>query len=385
VANRGLVLAVFVLGACHRSSATMTTGAMHAPAAFAASQVAVGSNHVCALEADGTVWCWGRDNGYGQLGDGTWETHGEPRAIPRLSGVEAIAAGFQHTCALARQGQVLCWGENQQGQLGDGTRRGRSSPTPVAGLPASRAIYAGPVTTCAEDTGGVTWCWGSLPATGSEPDAWGGSYPEPRPRRVAGLPVGLKTMSIGFSHLCAIPSDGMLRCWGNGFLGEMGDGTDRSRVVADLVPGLPAASAAGAGDNFSCALVGGELRCWGFGTTSSGAWSPAPSAGCDRSPCKIPSSTALASLAATRVLCALDSAGGVQCLGSGGIVPQGRPTTWLGAALTPIPLGVRAVALSLGPTFGCALADTGALACFDVVEPPHTGAPAPTHPFPVRH
>ena len=31
--------------------------------------VAAGGSHVCALLADGTVSCWGRDN-KGQLGDG---------------------------------------------------------------------------------------------------------------------------------------------------------------------------------------------------------------------------------------------------------------------------------------------------------------------------
>jgi hypothetical protein len=386
VCARSLVIAALLLAACHKSSATATTGAMHPPAAFSAGAVAVGSNHVCALESDATVWCWGRDNGYGQLGDGTRDTHGEPRVVPGLSDVVDLAAGYQQTCALVKQGQVFCWGENQAGQIGDGTHTGRSLPTRVAGLPAARAIFAGPLTTCAEDTGGATWCWGSLPAVGTEPGAWGGSYPEPRPKRVAGLPVGLRTMSVGFSHLCAIAADGMLRSWGNGSLGQMGDGADGSRVVADLVPGLAPASAAAAGDNFSCALAGGDLVCWGYGTTSYGAWSPAPAAGCDRSPCKVPSARALTHLAATRILCAIDSAGGVLCLGHGGVVPSGGAPTWLGSTLTPIPLGVHAVALSLGPTFGCALADTGSLACFDVVEPPPpTGGPAATHPFPTRH
>jgi hypothetical protein len=191
-------------------------------------------------------------------------------------------------------------------------------------------------------------------------------------------------MGIGFSHLCAIPSDRMLRCWGSGFLGEMGDGTDRSRVAPDFVPGLAPATAAGAGDNYSCALAGGDLVCWGFGATSSGLWSPASPRGCDRAPCTVPSSGRLVALAASRVLCALDAAGAVQCLGAGGIVLPGGATTWLGASLATVPLGVHAVAISLGPTFGCARADTGALACFDVVEPPHTGAPVPTHPFPGR-
>jgi hypothetical protein len=337
---------------------------------------------VCARSYDGAVWCWGRDNSYGQLGDGTTDIHGDPRVVPGARGAVDLVAGFQHACALFGQGQVRCWGENQDGQLGDGSRHGRSEPVAVAGLPPARALFAGPITTCAEDRAGAVWCWGRLPATGSEPDAWGDTYPEPRPRRVVGLAPGpLVAMSIGFSHLCAIGADGVPRCWGSGFLGELGDGLGRSRVVADVVPGLGAATHVVAGESLSCAVAGGTLSCWGFGAST---WSPG-STGCDRSPCAVASTAPLTALAARRVLCAITASGDVQCLGGAGVVPSGAPTTWLGGAFTTVPLGVHAASLSLGPTFGCALGTTRTLACFDVVEPPHTGGPAPTHPFPVRH
>jgi alpha-tubulin suppressor-like RCC1 family protein len=32
--------------------------------------VAAGSSHTCALATNGTLWCWG-DNSYGQLGTGS--------------------------------------------------------------------------------------------------------------------------------------------------------------------------------------------------------------------------------------------------------------------------------------------------------------------------
>jgi alpha-tubulin suppressor-like RCC1 family protein len=159
---------------CH-SGGSAPLGAMHPPAGFTAAAIAVGSNHVCALRDDGAVWCWGRDGGYGQLGDGTTDLHLDPRPVPGLRGVTGVASGFQHTCTLLRGGEVRCWGENRDGQLGDGTRANRAAPVPVLGLPRARAIHAGPLTTCAEAEAGGLWCWGHLPATGSEPDAWGGS------------------------------------------------------------------------------------------------------------------------------------------------------------------------------------------------------------------
>jgi hypothetical protein len=47
------------------------------------------------------------------------------------NGAAAIAAGFNHTCALTAVGGVKCWGSNSNGQLGDGTAGIRPFPAPV--------------------------------------------------------------------------------------------------------------------------------------------------------------------------------------------------------------------------------------------------------------
>jgi alpha-tubulin suppressor-like RCC1 family protein len=67
----------------------------------------------------GAVKCWG-DNGNGRLGDGTFINRRSPTDAPGLSGVTALAAGIEHTCALISGGAVKCWGNNEEGQLGDG-------------------------------------------------------------------------------------------------------------------------------------------------------------------------------------------------------------------------------------------------------------------------
>jgi alpha-tubulin suppressor-like RCC1 family protein len=82
--------------------------------------IAAGYNHSCALVAGGLVYCWGWNAG-GQLGDGTRLDKSQPTAVSGLSEAVAIAGGGFHSCAQTRTGSVLCWGSNDSGQLGDGS------------------------------------------------------------------------------------------------------------------------------------------------------------------------------------------------------------------------------------------------------------------------
>ena len=122
--------------------------------------IAAGETHTCAI-VSGALLCWG-SNVFGQLGDGTGMDRWVPTPVQGLSsGVQAVSAGDSHTCAVVN-GAAFCWGWNGLGQVGDNTTgTNRLSPVPVQGLGSGvQAISAGYTHSCALTSAGAK-CWGA--------------------------------------------------------------------------------------------------------------------------------------------------------------------------------------------------------------------------------
>jgi alpha-tubulin suppressor-like RCC1 family protein len=227
------------------------------------SPVALGASHTCALTIGNGVVCWG-NNRYGQLGNGTMFGSSLPQAVSRLTGgVKSIVAGGSHTCALLSDGALECWGGNAKGQLGHGVSPDSSSPVPVFELAEGvKAVSAGARHTCAlMETGGVK-CWGEN-ASGGVGD--GTSINRSTPVDVSGLEAGVKSVVTGAGHTCAVMMDGSVKCWGWNPSGQLGNGTTTDNRLPVDVGGLPGpARALAAGDQHTCALLeNGSVACWG--------------------------------------------------------------------------------------------------------------------------
>jgi alpha-tubulin suppressor-like RCC1 family protein len=207
--------------------------------------VVAGTEHSCALEARGTVRCWG-SNEHGQLGNNSNETgaFGTAQPVEGIDTAVAIAAGHLHTCAVLVGGTVRCWGRNDFRQLGDGTTQTRRAPVRVGGIAGPAVgVVAGQTYTCVLLVTGLVQCWGDN-SRGELGDSTFIDRPSPVFARMAtfvdsnGDPVLNAPLSRvvglvgGIRHVCAVRVNGQPVCWGSNESGQLGDGSTTDRPVA---------------------------------------------------------------------------------------------------------------------------------------------------------
>ncbi len=87
-------------------------------------EITMGYQHACAILSDDNVYCWG-DHSYGQ--NGRWTISYAPRQnitsgspMDGKTAKDISSAHYHHTCIVASDNQIYCWGYNYYGQLGNG-------------------------------------------------------------------------------------------------------------------------------------------------------------------------------------------------------------------------------------------------------------------------
>jgi alpha-tubulin suppressor-like RCC1 family protein len=237
--------------------------------AFGASPVgslAAGKSHSLAVTEDGRVWAWGA-NTSGQLGDGTTTRRTSPVLLPAFSAspVVAVGAGEGHSLALTADGRVWAWGANTSGQVGDGTWANRTTPVLLAAFATApvEAVAAGANHSVAVAADGRAWAWGY-----NGQGALGDGTTTSRNAPVAVVSLARVVEVAAGTHTLALTADGTVWAWGANVMGQLGDGTTASRSVPVRVPGLsrPLAIAAASSTSLAAALDGsaaGVLLAWG--------------------------------------------------------------------------------------------------------------------------
>ena len=296
--------------------------------------ITAGAHHTCALKADGAAYCWGA-NGSGQLGNGDYCDISNPGSrldcgptVPTVVSTTlrfaAVVASWEHTCAMAGDGVVYCWG-SIVGRVDCTPFDGCAlAPTPVHVSERYSNIVAGHLQSCGITRGSAGYCWGARLGSQDEFGSATDSVPKPA---FAGLPlleiaagdghrcaidsngdaycVGLNefgqlgaastdvcnvndgmqlpyntacsvspvrvagghsfaSIVVGYDHTCALTIGGAAFCWGANASGQLGDGTTTSATTPVRVAGGHTFKSLGAGVTYSCGVtIGGTLYCWG--------------------------------------------------------------------------------------------------------------------------
>ena len=343
-------------------------GPSTAPAAAApklvAKAVTAGFVGSCALTTKGAVKCWGY-NGEGELGNGTTVDSPVPVAVSGLGkNVKAIASGTYFSCALTTKGAVKCWGSNNYGQLGDNTTTNALTPVAVYGLGKGiKAISAGNFFACALTTKGAVKCWGANTYGQLGNGATTGSA---KPVAVSGLGKGVKALTGGGYHACALTTKGAPKCWGYNGEGELGNNTKVNSAVPVAVYSLSKGiKALSAGSYSTCGLTTkNTVKCWGYngdgelgdGTTTS-SLKPVATVGLGKKVKAI----AFGDIHG----CAVNTSGLAKCWGYNGYGALGDNTTT--SSSTPVEVynpGGKIKAVAAGGYHSCALTTKGVITCW---------------------
>jgi cysteine-rich repeat protein len=255
-----------------------------------AQRIAAGSEHTCAIRADSTVQCWGRND--------------QGQSSPPVGPFVSISAGVDFSCGIRPEGTLECWGTNTNGE---------SSPPEGT----YTMIESGQYQACALGTDGIVKCWGldrhgcindapdltfldiaSLEATNCGVTAdqalhcWG----QDKLGKLADIPSGSFVGVVGgtFHSLCAVRTDQSVACWAgksggltspdglfshvavgaahacgvhlDGTVGCWGANTDgQTNSPAGSWLQVACGGPPGEGEGHSCALdANGDVTCWGF-------------------------------------------------------------------------------------------------------------------------
>jgi len=157
--------------------------------------LAAGDFHTCAVAEDGSVACWGCEKG---------NDRGQCR-VPDDLRATAVYVSRHHTCAIRTDGSVVCWGDDAHGQS--------DAPSDLR----AESLTLGEVTTCALESGGGTRCWGRWRRDGVSGGILDRIAESLAPKRRTKPPIPERAGGIaldGTGRVCSTDPHGRLSCGG---------------------------------------------------------------------------------------------------------------------------------------------------------------------------
>jgi alpha-tubulin suppressor-like RCC1 family protein len=291
--------------------------------------------------------------------------------------VEYVAVVPRAACAIARDGAMYCWGDNQYGQLGtdevmdrcesfqQNSGGGRSwtvrstfrcSALPVRVQSASRFRSASGHETgvCGVTENEALECWGFVPTAAR-------TSPVPVP-----VPVAPGVRAAAVDGRCLLTVEGQLHCWGGWTVPIFEDGSRTSETL-QRVPSPVAFRQLSAGGYHLCGVTAEDVvYCWGsalggaVGVPGS-VQAPGCFVACEPRPRRVEGLPPTRQVRVTEASsCALDLQGVVRCWGTA--FENGRRE--VSATPAPIPDAPPFATLVGGGYTPCGLTSEGAIWCW---------------------
>jgi alpha-tubulin suppressor-like RCC1 family protein len=225
----------------------------------------VGNAHMIAIKTDGTLWAWGYNADYGNLGLGNLTNYSSPKQVGALTAWSKISTGYNNNLALKTDGTLWAWGHNPNGQLGLGDTNNRSSPTQVGALTTWSSIHAGEDLVAAIKTDGTLWMWGQNNAGQL---GLGNTTYYSSPKQV-GADTNWASASVDAFQSIALKTNGTLWAWGANGGGQLGLGNTTNRSSPVQIGALTTWSSIGVSGYHTHAIkTDGTL--WGWGANFGG-------------------------------------------------------------------------------------------------------------------
>lgn len=359
--------------------AVLDAGACRPPTCDPPVQLSAGDALTCARTEHGRLYCWGANDVVGRgpapTGCDSAQRCSRPAevmvedgaAVVPATGVTWVGTSTYTTCFVARGRGPTCFANNAFGvPLGADPAVYDSYAHAVDELPTTATswgprverIYLGVGTALATAACPPWYAWG----TNAE-----GEYGVPLTADVMSLaatidpPVaGASVVALGDDHGCAIVR-GEVWCWGNDTLGQASGTLTGTGVVqpAARVPGPTGATELELGQAFSCALLdGGDVSCWGDYDTL--GESPDPPSCTDVGGARARCAPTLVHRAGGisyrhlavgghgQIACAIDTSDDLWCWGSDFAAASHRPVRVLGAVSEAVVTWSHTCAISAG-------------------------------------
>lgn len=215
-------------------------------------QVSAGSDFSMAIDEDGQLWAWGKNN-YGQMGQGS-SGYNQLTPIKITIGnnekVKSVATGTSHILVLTQNGDLYGWGNNFSSQVGFNGYQYKNSnyawdsriytPTKILINYENNPIeevYAGGNSSYILRADRKVYPWGMFGQTESDgsqnyenPD-----YPEDKLKAI----TSVKDISAGALHVTAIKENNTVFTWRWSFEGSLGGGESAANIWFYNYPVIP--------------------------------------------------------------------------------------------------------------------------------------------------